>query len=804
MNPKISMNLKIVVGSLACHMVRIVLFAALWGTIFALGASASTPLILVEDGQPKASILIPATPSELERFAAAILSKHLEQMSGAKLPIETETLNSRDELRPVISIGRTSLAKDVQFSGPDNKRKNRESFRILRRRNALMIYGNPTGDIADQGAVWGVFAFLQMQGIGTYLDHPLGKVVPKKSSISIDEIDFIDAPAFSMRNGVNTAAGYLQSYHPQGYHESASPVEEEHLFNRAAADRRQEFGHMYQYAITQETRNAHPEWFTKTHNPRYGSQPSPSTAIGFGGPNVGICLSHAAVRDHFIEFFRKRFLENPNFEVASIVPDDFSLGDRCDCESCQRLMEIGGPATYPEDGPRSASDLQIDFVNAVARGLEKEFPDRKLITLAYLDYLDPPKQTQVHPNVIVMIAPLRNADELDPALEKIVKDWRKMGAKHLYWYSYLLSRPPVPHLMQQWVKNYKRWGVEGLYFETTTGIPAINGMNRWLSSQLMWNPDADLDELVNKFCIQLFGSEAGHEMCKFFLAWESNTPFAHKDIPRLLSAAEQLAGNPSSPEGKRVRLFKLGYQLHHSAYELDEAIKLNDIPKAKEVVQRGIDADQTLKKEFPDWGLKSDVTLLNYVSAAGYRSIVLPALESLLNSTPVTYADERRRPGPAFCLTNNPDVPLNQQIKTPVTVTFSAPLDGKQDGKAIFDGKIEGDQHVIYQYGPASFTIDLDLKNKYQIDRVEFCSGMQRMEGSLMQFQTVPLYIEVQLSNDGKTYRTVDRILPRTLRGYVPSNSMDASARHIRLVSTTLNRGHEIDEIRVWGRELQK
>ena len=76
--------------------------------------------------------------------------------------------------------------------------------------DTLIIAGNPNSDIADQGALWGVYAFLEMQGVGSYLPDPSGDVFPSKPTLVVGEIDFTDAPWFYMRGGGNIVGGFGQ------------------------------------------------------------------------------------------------------------------------------------------------------------------------------------------------------------------------------------------------------------------------------------------------------------------------------------------------------------------------------------------------------------------------------------------------------------------------------------------------------------------------------------------------------------------------------------------------------------------
>ena len=54
-------------------------------------ALAGGDLVLVKDGQPASTIVTAAQPSENARVGAAELAKYVEKITGAKLPIATDT-----------------------------------------------------------------------------------------------------------------------------------------------------------------------------------------------------------------------------------------------------------------------------------------------------------------------------------------------------------------------------------------------------------------------------------------------------------------------------------------------------------------------------------------------------------------------------------------------------------------------------------------------------------------------------------------------------------------------------------------
>lgn len=750
------------------------------------------PIFLAKDGTALAVILVPERPSIVEAYAAGQLAHYLSRMTGGTFRIVEEKAGlKRTPAEPVVSIGRTSLARGLSMDGPQWKRTNGEAFRIVRRHGTLLICGNQAGPLCDSGTLWGVYAFLQSQGVGIYLPDALGEVVPKKPTLSVSEVDLTDAPAFEMRGGAETPRETLRRLQANG-NQSAVP----HLlaFGRQASARGCEFNHAYQYIATPKVRKEHPDWFRGTHNSPYpGGDPGPSPHIGHGLADNGICLSRPEIRKLFSDYFRTRFRDNPDLHAATVAPDDFNLGYRCGCADCKRLLEKSGPASFRQQ-PRSASDLHIDFVNAVAAGLEHDFPDRKLITLAYNDYLDAPSQTRIHPNVVIMFAPLvSGTNELNPALDPIVRKWKAMGARKMYWYGYLLTRPPVPHLMGEWFRNYQRLGMAGVYLEYAE-VPAMNVLNGWLYAKLTWNPRADVNTLIEEYCAGLFGPEIGPLMRRFFLAaWEVHPPL-HAEIPELFAAARAMAGAPPSPLAKRVRFFELGWELYDSSLRLDAALKAADIPTAYRAVQSGLGAAKALKSEYP-WAIRTNLWLHN-TALAEYSVSVLPALETLLKSPLPRHDREAAVPGPNLCLTNNTDLPAHERVDAGTTVTFEPPSSGGLDGKKLFDGNIKGAEHNLTHGSTYPlWIINLDLQKEYQLERVELATGM-----TSARWDIVPMYIDIEVSSDGKVFRPVERILPRTLKGFVSSGTLLTTARHVRLRLASLNMWHAVSEVRLWGR----
>jgi hypothetical protein len=131
------------------------------------------------------------------------------------------------------------------------------------------------------------------------------------------------------------------------------------------------------------------------------------------------------------------------------------------------------------------------------------------------------------------------------------------------------------------------------------------------------------------------------------------------------------------------------------------------------------------------------------------------------------------------------------------TVQFSQAPDRDPSGAILFDGKLEGPENNLSPGSYPVWIITLDLKMDYQVDQVEVCTGLTNARWDI-----VPIYVEVQLSRDGEEFTPAERILPRTLKGFVRSSNLVTTARYVRLRMASLNMWHAVSEVRVWGRPI--
>ena len=121
----------------------------------------------------------------------------------------------------------------------------------------------------------------------------------------------------------------------------------------------------------------------------------------------GLCLCNKELRQAFIDKLMGFIEEDVKLaeETGAEVPCFYSLSQDdvyddafCQCEECSKIIEKSGFSGY-----------LIQFVNKIAREVAKKYPNIKIEHLAYLSFIEPPKDdTLPDKNIITRLAHLRS------------------------------------------------------------------------------------------------------------------------------------------------------------------------------------------------------------------------------------------------------------------------------------------------------------------------------------------------------------------------------------------------------------
>jgi len=395
-----------------------------WRTLIVLllvpaGSIAAADTFLVEDGQPRAEIVIAEKPTRMARVATHEFRQQIEKISGAKLPIVTQPSGNAVKVfigasahSPLkaeglkdgayhIASGADWLAMigdDADFEpvGPfarnngDIARAQAEWEKIVgapyglpnaglyKHRSKITLDGETleVWGLDERGSFNAVTAFLSRLGARWYLPGELGEVLPTMKTIELPKIDETVKPDFALRQfnfrfatcGPDTALwamrlGIRNNERLQIAHGMANMTNRQAVFD------------------------AHPEWFAI-----YGGKPD----FKPGDSKCQLCYSNDELFRETVRYART-LLDTFHFESVSIMPPD-GYTSICQCEKCNGKDS-------PERNERGLlSDYVWDFVNRVAKEVGKTHPNAKVLNCAYGVYTLPPlKIDKLEPNVLVGI-----------------------------------------------------------------------------------------------------------------------------------------------------------------------------------------------------------------------------------------------------------------------------------------------------------------------------------------------------------------------------------------------------------------
>jgi tetratricopeptide (TPR) repeat protein len=564
--------------------------------------AAAQPL-LIENGQPRAEIVIADKPLRTVRLAAQELQDGIRKISGARLPIVTQPTGKAVKIfvgasshSPVKAEGLVQgayriatgadwmalIGDDTEFTPIEPWAKHNAEIVEGKAQGEwnqitgalwglpnLLIYksrftlpgdiGRPTAQAAEKavplqmwdqderGSFNAVCGFLMKLGVRWYLPGELGEVLPVLKTIPLPKLDETVRPDFEQRRF---------SYHG-GVHGRNNAM----WFMRLGV--RDPYGIQDAHGLDTMTNHAevfaaHPEWFAmyggkRRFEPRANNQ---------------LCYSNEELFQESVRYVRAQF-DHFKMSMVSVMPPD-GYTAICQCEKCQ------GKDSPERDQGGLASDYVWDFVNRVAKEVRKTHPHGKVLNCAYGIYSLPPlKIDKLEPNVVVSIVgarvPRNNKPEQQAAFRQLRESW---VAKTL---NPIINFENYPFIDRGWylpaftpyAMGESTNATKGISYgedisltvpqEPSTAGIGFNHFQTYFTARMYWGgKDADVDAMFREYC-RLFYGPAEQEMRTFFEYCEANWQEMEKDK---LKADEALAlfdkakakADAASVYGKRIAL----------------------------------------------------------------------------------------------------------------------------------------------------------------------------------------------------------------------------------------------------------
>ncbi len=470
---------------------------------------------LVRGGRPEASVVIPASASPAERFAAEELVEFISRITGAALPI---VATDAPVAGPAVIVGghpaNAELAAELDRRHPGNY--DRFAWRAAGDRLQLVA---STGD----GIAWAVWDWLERtQEVAFLMPGRHGTYWPKRPEARAADGEAFEAPDLEFRSYSVGVPEFMRDDLEHGL-SPADIFRYRQRFNMwTTLDPADTYGwlgsgHSYDhYLPIARYGETHPEWYALQNGRRRTS----------GGGMWQLCLSNpespavfAANAIGEIDAMKAQGIPETRI-LLCVVPND--LGGWCECAECLALRDPDG----------TWSSAVLHYANAVAAELAPRYPELKILHFVYHDFGRIPTRTVPRDNVYICITAWTALSSLaidmtagmfDPAKNPVchsVLEWfesHSSGVMNYGYYGHYEHFTPWP-VLDQIASDIKTLAASpagfGSYSESHQHW-GTQAPNFYLHANLMWDASPDPYELLGEFCRKAFGP-AAPELYEYF------------------------------------------------------------------------------------------------------------------------------------------------------------------------------------------------------------------------------------------------------------------------------------------------
>ena len=451
---------------------------------------------LAQNGKSSYVIALAKDAIPAEKTAAEQLQKYFQQITGAQIPIESETAVNANA--PQILVG---AGERVKVLLPQQDWKSLGSDGIVIKtvgKNLILAGGRP------RGTLYAVFQFLE-DSAGCRWWTPTENTIPHKSTFTVAEQNVVYMPPFSYREHFTTSVRvdpeFATIMRENGHHQKQTPEWGGHYTMLG-------FVHTFSQLLPPEKYfSQHPDWYS---DPANGNKPCTAASKMPAAQLTQLNLSNPQMLDELTKQALAWIKENPDAGYISISENDNH--NYCQDAPSVKLAEQEGSQAGP----------LLKFVNQVAGRIHQQYPDFKVETLAYHATQKPPKTIRPAKNVVIRLAPLGadyghplNSDENAETRSNLL-EWSKIAPELFVWnYVTNFHNTVFPHPDWQGLGPDLRFfaanNVQGVFEQGdsyTNGVGDFVQLRTWLIAHLMWNPQLDQQQLTTEFLQGYYGAAA--------------------------------------------------------------------------------------------------------------------------------------------------------------------------------------------------------------------------------------------------------------------------------------------------------
>ncbi len=469
------------------------------------GASAAWALDAIVDGSAKAVIVIPEKAKPAEQYAAQELQTFLRRASGAELPILTESA-AKDSSALRYQVGMTRAARKLTGKGlPLN------GFLLKSVDDGLILAGGDSGGKPEArytatGTLYAVYQYLEdeLKVLWLWPDEQYGVVVRPKKTVSFGNYDVRVMPPFT-----ESAQRYLPKLWTRRAARTISlppDYPDNHRGGHA-------FVNWYKMYWPE-----HKDFFAMVNGKRVNK-----------GATSAMCVSNPEFHKEIVRRWVAAGEKEPGRKFAINACEDDTPGI---C-SCPRCLAWDGPDkhwsfhTQKSLRFKNVGERYARFYKALYDLASKIDPNVEVHGYAYLNYIYPPVNTKLNPNIMIRLVP--PAEDLPfpyhPKYKKemfdLLRQWQKTGAT-LNYRPNILGGYAMP---ENYVRDYyeefqlmRECRMKTIDVDGPNTSFATQGPFLYVLSRLMVHPSAKLDDLLAEY-YSGFGP-AAKEVRAYWAYWE--------------------------------------------------------------------------------------------------------------------------------------------------------------------------------------------------------------------------------------------------------------------------------------------
>ena len=512
-----------------------------------VGPTSDNDLVVSNDGKCAAVIVVSPAAGPFERRAADDLAKYIEMMCGDRPKVADTASAVRTATaghQPQLIVGQEAFrahppTKD-RLAGvlKTSAHLRTDGVVLLREGQRVYVAGNN-----DRSHYFAVAELLRRWGCRWYLPTVFGECIPDEPNLRVGDLNYAYSSPFEVRT-------YWISWNGD------SSGSEDFRLRNMMTERADlpPTGH----ALGRYTR-------------------------GLGQGTFEFPITAPETARHVAEQVSQMYSAGQPFSLG-MEDGSYDSDDPKD----QRLMKLQWDKYFLR---WSVTDPMLELYNNVAGILQKTYPDSgaRIGFLAYANMTIPPvRDMTAEPSLFCELAPI----DIDPIhgmddpqspprqeFRDMLYKWADVMQGRLTIYDYdqgmLVWRDlpnPSHQAFRQDVQHYRKAGILGVNTESRNAI-ATTFLNLYLRARLLWNPDIDVDGLLNEFYTSFYGP-AAKPMAEYwnaiFKAWEQTLVTEHEYFvapaiytPELLdrlrknmATAEQVAAGLKGQKRELTRLEK--------------------------------------------------------------------------------------------------------------------------------------------------------------------------------------------------------------------------------------------------------